>query len=69
MGCGDGIGNWAGVSEGTGHGEGSEDESEGGGCEFHGVEFDEVIWLCGIWWLFDRLEKIDWRGLEEKRED
>ena len=28
MGCGDGIGNWAGVSEGTGHGEGSEDESD-----------------------------------------
>jgi hypothetical protein len=29
---------------------------------------DEVIWLCRIWWLFDGIEEIDWRGLEGKRE-
>ena len=69
MRCSDGIGNRAGVGEGSGHGEGSEGESEDGGCEFHGVESDEVIWLCVIWWLFDGIEEIDWRGLEEKRED
>ena len=68
MGCSDGIGNRAGVGEGSGHGESSEGESEDGGCEFHGVEFDEVIWLCRIWWLFDGIEEIDWRGLEGKRE-
>jgi hypothetical protein len=69
LGCSDGIGNRAGVGEGSGHGEGSEGESEDGGCEFHGVEFNEVIWLCGIRWLFDGIEEIVWRGLEEKRED
>lgn len=69
MGCSDRIGNWTGVGEGSGHGEGSEGENEDGGCEFHGVEFDEVMWLCGIWWLFDGIEEIDWRGLEENRED